>query len=204
METPGELIPPLDSDWWNARYREGDTGWDLGQPSPPFVALHRQGVIRPCRVAVPGAGTGWEAVWLAEQGYEVTAIDFAPAALARIRERAAGQGVSLNLVQEDVLAPPEALWGRFDLVLEQTCFCAIHPARRSEYVAGISRLLVPGGRLVGLFYACAGDGGPPFSVTPEAVRELFKQNFTIESLAITPDSHERRQGEEWLGMLRRP
>lgn len=193
--------PGLGPDFWNSRYLEGETGWDLGEPSPPFVTLHRQGVIRPCRVAIPGCGRGWEVVWLARAGYDVTGIDFAPEAIRHVREAARTASVAPEVVNADVLALPNSLAGRFDLVLEQTCFCALPPSRRPEYVEAVHRLLAPQGRLVALFYECGGDDGPPFSVDPEEVRRLFAPRFVIESLERTPHSHERRAGKEWLGVL---
>ncbi len=203
METGRQPVtePLLTAPWWGGRYQSGDTGWDLGEVSPPFVQLHAEGTIAPCAVAVPGCGRGWEVTWLAELGYTVTGIDFAPEALAEVKKRVNGAGPAPELVCADVLAPPDRLSGTFDLVLEQTCFCAIHPHRRPEYVAAMHRLLKPGGRLVGLFYSCKGEGGPPFTTHPEAVRELFEGLFTVASLDLTPHSHERRVGEEWLGVM---
>jgi SAM-dependent methyltransferase len=192
-----------DGPFWNERYLLGDTGWDLGEPSPPFVRLHRDGVMAPCKVLVPGCGRGWEVAWLARQGYDVTGLDIAPAAIEAARARAGADGVAPELVEGDLFDPPEALLGRFDLVLEQTCFCAVHPARRPAYVEAVHRLLAPEGRLIGLFYACKGDGGPPFATRPEEVRALFAPRFWVRSLTLTPHSHPRRQGEEWLGFLDR-
>jgi SAM-dependent methyltransferase len=197
--------PDADSDlgpaFWGARYRSGDMGWDLGVPSPPFVRLDRAGIIAPCRVAVPGCGRGWEVAYLAERGYQVTGIDFSPEAIQATRERLAEAGVEAELVRGDLFDLPGDLEAAFDLVLEQTCFCAIDPVRRPEYVQAAHRLLAPGGRLIGLFYACKGEGGPPFATGPDEVRTLFKERFEIRSLAVTPHSHPRRQGEEWLGVL---
>lgn len=191
----------LGADFWNGRYLTGETGWDLGEPSPPFVALHREGRIAPCEVVVPGCGAGWEVAWLAARGYRVTGIDFAPEALARTRARLDAGGLVAELVAADLLHPPEALWGRFDLMLEQTCFCAIDPVRRDDYVNAAWRLLKPGGRLIGLFYAHGKPGGPPFHTEPDEVAARFGGRFEVASLALTPHSHERRQGEEWLGEL---
>jgi SAM-dependent methyltransferase len=189
--------------FWDGRYRSGDMGWDLGVPSPPFVRLDEAGFITPCRVAVPGCGRGWEVAYLAERGYRVTGIDFAPGAIAAARERLADAGADAELVQADLFDLPEALEGAFDLVLEQTCYCAIDPARRPDYVDVAHRLLAPGGRLIGLFYACKGEGGPPFTTHPDEVRTLFEERFEVRSLALTPHSHPRRAGEEWLGVLLR-
>jgi SAM-dependent methyltransferase len=193
----------LGPDFWGARYRAGDLAWDLEGPSPPFVRLDRAGFIAPCRVAVPGCGRGWEVAYLAERGYRVTGIDFAPEAIDAARERLAAAGAKAELIQADLFDLPKATEAAFDLVLEQTCFCAIEPARRPDYVAAAHRLLAPGGRLIGLFYACKGEGGPPFTTGPEEVRALFADRFEIRSLALTTNSHPRRLGEEWLGVLLR-
>jgi len=193
----------LGPDFWGSRYRAGDMGWDLGAASPPFVRLDQAGFIAPCRVAVPGCGLGWEVAYLAERGYQVTGIDFAPEAIDATRERLAKAGAKADLIQADLFDLPKTTEAAFDLVLEQTCFCAIDPARRADYVEVAHRLLAPGGRLIGLFYACKGADGPPFTTGPEEVRALFAGRFEIRSLALTPHSHPRRQGEEWLGVLLR-
>ncbi len=194
-----ELTP----EFWGGRYQTGETGWDLGTPSPPLMHLHQSGQIEPCRVVVPGCGRGWEVTWLAAQGYTVTGVDFSAEALAIVDLRARAEGLKVTLVQSDVLAPVAALHGQFDLVFEQTCYCAIDPLRRADYVTAMHRLLIPGGTLAGLFYACKGDGGPPFTTTPEAVREQFSAHFEVGQLALTDHSHERRSGEEWLGLFTR-
>lgn len=194
---------PGDPGFWDSRYRSGEMAWDLGAPSPPFVRLHQDGVIAPCRVAVPGCGTGWEVAWLARHGYQVTGIDFAPGAIAACKARLVAEGLRADLVRADLFDLPEPLAGAFDLVLEQTCFCAIEPARRPDYVRATGRLLRPGGRLVGLFYACEGSDGPPFPTSPDEVRGLFSGNFEITRMAVAEHSHPRRQGREWLGVLTR-
>ncbi|MDH5526267.1 MAG: TPMT family class I SAM-dependent methyltransferase [Nitrospirota bacterium] len=195
--TDAELGP----EFWNGRYLTNETGWDLGQPSPPFVALHEAGRIVPCDVVIPGCGTGWEVAWLAARGYRVTGIDFAPEALARTRARLDAEGADAELVSANLLAPPESLWGRFDLLLEQTCFCAIDPIRRGDYVTAAWRMLRPGGRLLALFYAHGKPGGPPYHTDPEEVAGCFGERFELHTLELTRHSHERRQGEEWLGEL---
>lgn len=216
VQGDGRLSPAFGSDYWNDRYRSGDTGWDLGTPSPPFVRLHEAGQLAPCRMAVPGCGRGWEVAYFAGRGFHVTAIDFAPEAIAATRMRLEADGIPLrggaageapadgvDLVQADLFDLPARLAGAFDLVLEQTCFCAVDPARRPDYVAAVHRLLAPGGRLIGLFYDFGEDGGPPFTTDPDEVRALFSGRFEVRALSRTPDSHPRRQGEEWLGVLLR-
>ncbi len=198
-----QLNSPSHPEFWRDFYRRNELNWDLGEPSPPFVQLHESGRIAPCRVAVPGCGSGWEVAWLARRGYRVTGIDFAPEALERVAARLAADNLTAELLHADLFDLPESAFGRFDLVLEQTCFCAIEPHRRGEYVAAVHRMLVPSGRLIALFYDHGEPDGPPFTTTPGQVRELFSDHFSIDSLTMAPHSHTRRQGKEWLGVLTR-
>lgn len=200
-ETPPEALTP---EFWSSRYKAGDCGWDLGEVSPPFAALWESGVLKPGeRMLIPGCGTGWEAVYFAQRGIEVTALDFAPEALTAISRRADQAGVRIDTLCRDFLAPMPDSAECYDIVLEQTCFCAIHPMQRPHYVASAVSCLRPGGVLIGLFYHTRKRGGPPFDTDPEDVRRLFEPFFKIETFAVTPDSHPRRQNQEWLGLFRK-
>src|SRR5689334_17318379 len=113
-----------ESDAWNQRYVEGRTGWDLGRPQSALVCVIAA-QPPPLRVLVPGAGRGHDAVAWAEAGHEVVAVDFAPMAVAAGRENAAARGLAIEVREADIFALPGDLAGSFDLVWEQTCFCAI-------------------------------------------------------------------------------
>ncbi len=93
-----------------------------------------------------GTGPANQAFELARRGFEVTASDLAPSAIERARERAREQGVSVRLVQDDVLAT--TLAGPFDLILDRGCVQCLPPARRGDYIAAVERLLAPGGHLL--------------------------------------------------------
>ncbi|MBT5764511.1 MAG: thiopurine S-methyltransferase, partial [Nitrospina sp.] len=92
--------------------------------------------------------------------------------------------------------------GIYDLVLEQTFFCAISPRQRQDYVLNVSRILKPGGMLVGLFYHTDEQGGPPYNTTREDIERHFSKNFEIQELDKTSLSAEQRKGKEWLGVLK--
>ena len=78
-----------DKDFWNSRYVEKNTGWDLGLVSPPLVWMVEAGWLPPgSRVLIPGAGRCYEGIYLAGLGYSVTAVDFAPEAAREARENA--------------------------------------------------------------------------------------------------------------------
>jgi len=94
------------------------------------------------------------------------------------------------------------LRGPFDAIVEHTCFCAIDVERRPEYVEAVARALVPGGTLLGVFYAHGREGGPPFDTTEAEVRRLFSTRFEIERLQVARDSFEVRAGKELEAVLR--
>ena len=171
---------------------------------PPFVHLVESRALVPySSILIPGAGRGWEALYLAELGFEVTCVDFAPEAVAEGRALAERHGVRVSYVEEDLFRLSPEHYGRFDYLLEQTCFCAIDPDRRREYREMAARMVRPGGELVGLFYVHGREGGPPWTTTSEEVRDLFSPHFDFIEFAVTPHSVESRKGEEILARLRR-
>jgi SAM-dependent methyltransferase len=186
--------------FWRSRYREQDLGWDLGEAAPPL--LHLFPSLTPCRAVVVGCGRGHEVRALAKLGFDAVGVDFAPEAVERARALTEEEGLKATFSQADVLALPGSL-GTCRLWVEHTCFCAIDPARRSDYVVAAERTLLPGGELVGLFYAHGRAGGPPYTTTEDEVRRRFEPGFEILELTRAVDSVERRRGEELLARFRR-
>ena len=186
------------SAFWSQRYQAGDAGWDLGVAAPPLV--RGMDALPKGRAVVVGCGRGHEVVALAARGFDALGLDFAAEAVAATQALLAQRKLKGRAEQADLFALPGA-HAPFDLWVEHTCFCAIDPGRRDEYVEAAARSLKPGGRLLGLFYVHGRPGGPPFATTPDEVRARFAPRFDVESLALAPDSHPRRKGEEWLGVL---
>jgi len=206
------------AEYWSERYRRGETGWDLGGPTPVFAELLRQGGFplpprradQATRVLVPGCGYGHDALLLASAGYEVIAVDFAPEAIAALRRRATESGLSLQVLQADLFTLPQILHQPVDMVLEYTCYCAIAPERRAEYLHTIAQVLVPGGWLVALLFPLQQPGaeplsGPPFPVAPEETLTLAQRaGFRLHSRELPESSHPARRGREELWMLYKP
>lgn len=184
---------------WEARWRDGDTPWDLGGPSPGLlVALEGPlGGATPLRVLVPGAGGGHDAIALARHGHDVTALDLSPTALATARQRAATAGVRIAFVEGDILVTDPARRARFDRVFEHTCFCAIEPNRRDDYVRGVAEALAPRGLVVAVLWQNGREGGPPFDVTPADVERHFGRRFVLTAVRDVPAGG-RREGTERL------
>jgi SAM-dependent methyltransferase len=165
-------------EFWQERYRNQQIGWDRGGASPQLHAWLEAGHLQPCRIAVPGCGSGWEVAELAQRGFDVTAIDYAQEAVDRTTALLAELGLKARVLQADVLEwHPET---GFDAIYEQTCLCALHPDRWIAYAAALHRWLVPEGRLYALFMQAlkpeAATGfvqGPPYHCDVHAMRALF-------------------------------
>ena len=91
--------------------------------------------------------------------------------------------------------------GVYDLLIEQTFFCAISPEQRPSYVSTVARALKQGGMLAGLFYHTGEEGGPPFNTTHEDILKYFSDLFEIQQLSKSEDSAEQRKNKEWLVIL---
>src|SRR5437660_920286 len=96
---------PGDDISWDERYATKNTPWDSGQPSEELKRVLAEFAIAPCETLEIGCGTGTNAVYLAQQGFTVTAVDIVPLALDQARERARRAGVSVNFMLGDVFGP---------------------------------------------------------------------------------------------------
>jgi cyclopropane fatty-acyl-phospholipid synthase-like methyltransferase len=194
----------LSSTAWEERYQAGTPRWDLGQPAPAFkTLLESASAPQPGSAIVLGAGRGHDAIFFAQHGFEVTAVDFAPSAIQALEEQAQAHNRSLRLLERDIFGLVPEFAGQFDYAIEHTCFCAIDPALRPAYVELVADLLVPGGELLAVFFTHRRSGGPPFGTTPAEVRQLFDPHFDIVSLEPVANSVPSRQGEEHFGRLRK-
>lgn len=187
------------AEWWEGHYQAGRAPWDLGGPAPSLEAWLERPDHAKGRAIVLGAGRGHDAIALAEAGYAVTAVDFSATAIAEAQRLAASRGAAIDFVERDMfdLLPEHA--GRYDLVFEHTCFCAIAPEKRPDYVEVAHALLKPGGTFLAIFFTHRNEGGPPFGATYEEIEGLFSPRFDLLTLVPAPASVPKRQGEEHLG-----
>jgi len=198
----GEMTDINTSHFWESVYRNNATGWDLGGPTPVFCRLAESGDYVPGKMILPGAGRGYDARLFARHGFTVTAVDFASDAI-REMHLLAEPDAPVAIVKADWFGLPPFFEGTFDYVLEYVTYCAIDPARRTEYVDVVNWLLKPGGTFIGLMFP-VGDhqGGPPFAVSPdELVEALGKHGFHLRHREVPEDSIKPRKGREELIIL---
>lgn len=193
----------MPTDWEN-RYRTGDMPWEKGAPHPALVAFLKINPVRGC-VLVPGCGSGHDVRALAATADEVVGLDIAPSAIARAKAQPAVGGE--RFVLGDLFALPKSLRGAFDVVFEHTCFCAIDPAQRADYVAAVASALKPGGHLLAVFYLDPGldpgETGPPFGVTRAELDGLFSPRFTLLREWTPPATYPGREGRETCRLLQK-
>jgi len=192
------------AEFWTDLYARGGDGWELGRPAPTLVDFLESTPLPPGRVAVPGCGRGHDVRYLVRRGHAAVGFDFSPTAIREARARAKAERVTAAFEQRDIFTLGRDHANSFDGVWEYTCFCAIDPARRREYVRAMSAILRPGGWLLACFYPIRrGKGGPPFPIARSEVRRLFAGPFRIERAGAPLRSIPRRQGQEWMVLFRK-
>ena len=189
---------------WENIYIEGDTGWDLGGPTPVFVDTAKD--LKPANICVLGCGNGYDAIMFSQRGFNVTAVDFAPSPINFINKKALDLSLSINTIQENIFSLTPEYNHQFDYILEQTCFCAINPDNRKKYHNLVSNLLKPGGLIIGLWYPLdkkLSDGGPAFGVSENEIKMLFNHGWEILEERFPENSVEARAGREKLIIFKR-
>lgn len=192
---------------WNERYEKGDTPWETGHPSSELERVLAEVPIRPGRALEPGCGTGVNAVWLAQQGFDVTALDLSPLAIDRARQRADEAGARVHFLAADVLDPPAELSGPFDFFFDRGCYHVVRREDPAAYLDALLRLTRPG--TLGLVLAGNArephEPGPPV-VSEEQIRAELGPLFDILHLGEFRFDQVEGQGVRFLGwscLLRR-
>ncbi|CAM2007326.1 methyltransferase domain-containing protein [Acanthopleuribacter pedis] len=188
--------PFLSAAHWEQVWQDADTRWDLGGVTPALIAFLRDTKVTGS-VLVPGCGTGHDAFYWAKKGGHTLGVDFAPTALATAQTTY--EHPRLSWEQADVRRLDFA--ARFDWIWEYTCFCALDPSDRGDYLDGIQRALKPGGTYLGMvFRQVTRREGPPFAVASEEFQEHLANRFEIRAYEETA-SHSikpRRGREIWF------
>ncbi|MCH4552539.1 methyltransferase domain-containing protein [Aestuariibaculum lutulentum] len=184
----------LSESYWDDRYKTDNTGWDIGHISTPIKTYIDQLTKKDLKILIPGAGNAYEAEYLFHSGFKnVYVIDLSKTALdnikARVPEFPESQMLHGNFFD---------LNDHFDLVIEQTFFCAINPELRFKYAEKIHQLLKPNGKLVGLLFDMPlNQTEPPFGGCESDYINYFSPYFNIE-LSPCYNSITPRHGKEFF------
>lgn len=184
----------LNQRFWDTRYEQQQTGWDLGAVSPPLKAYFDQLEDKSLKILIPGGGNSYEAEYLMQRGFtDVTVVDISAVVIERLRQRYARYlDVSLRLLHQDFFEHE----GQYDLIVEQTFFCALDPALRLAYAQRMGELLKGGGKLVGVLFDRQFVGGPPFGGTRAEYRVVLGTHLEVLTLEPCYNSIAPRAGSE--------
>jgi len=175
---------PLDESYWDLQYQSETTGWDLGTISPPIKAYVDQLKDTTISVLIPGCGNTYEAEYLLEKGFSnITVIDIAPTLVEKLKEKFKNN-TAIRVIYGDFFEHK----GSYDLILEQTFFCALPPQMRQKYVWKMHHLLSKNGKKVGLLFNRSFEVSPPFGGSKTEYEQLFSEAFYFKILETSYNS----------------
>ncbi len=192
----------MDQEHWSDRYRNGKTGWDIGYVSTPLKEYADTLENKDIRILVPGAGNGYEVEYLHELGFSrVYLLDIAGEPLENFIERVPDFPKD-HLIQSDFFDHREAT---YDLILEQTFFCALPPDRRPDYGRHMHDLLSESGLLAGLWFNFPLDphGGPPYGGDEREYMSYLLPWFELRQWGLADNSIPPRRGREFFGIFQK-
>lgn len=183
----------LDKGYWESRYQNNETGWDTGSITTPIKEYIDQLNNKNLSILVPGAGNAHEAGYIFEKGFKnVWVADIAPTPLNNFKSKYPSFPDN-QLLNVDFFA----LSMQFDLIIEQTFFCALDPSLRPAYAKKMWELLQPKSKLVGLLFDDALNADrPPFGGNKKEYEQYFQPYFHFRYFEQAYNSIKPRQGRE--------
>ncbi len=187
-------------EYWESRWQNQQTGWDIGYASPALIDYFKQVEHKEVSILIPGCGNAYEAVALWDLGFRnLTLVDISATAVSQIQSRLQDK-TGIKILHEDFFLLQE----QFDYIVEQTFFCALTPELRLSYVKKMRELLKPGGFLIGLLFDRDFEQGPPFGGNQTEYQSLFSPYFKILKMEKAYNSIPERAGTELFIEFTRP
>ena len=183
----------LTSTYWEERYQKGEDKWNVGEISTPIKEYIDQITDKKIKILIPGAGNGYEFEYLIKNGFKNSfVVDYATTPLENIKKRIPYLNEN-QVINSDFFE----LEGNFDLIIEQTFFCALNPELREDYVRKMKSILNPKGKIAGLLFEFPlTSEGPPFGGSKEEYTSLFQKDFNIVTMEMAYNSIAPRKNKE--------
>jgi len=183
----------LNQDYWENKYTNNKIGWDIGTISPPIENYFNQITDKKISILIPGAGNSYEAEFLFDNGFKnITVLDLAKQPLQNLQKRIPLFPTN-QLIQGDFFNHHK----KYDIIIEQTFFCALNPELRLNYAKKMNDLLNDKGKLIGvLFNFPLTEVGPPFGGSLMEYKKTFSKYFYTKTLEICFNSIKPRQERE--------
>jgi SAM-dependent methyltransferase len=184
---------------WQERYQSGDIPWDTGHPSTELQRSILESGIQAGRAIELGCGTGTNAIWLAQKGFDVTAVDFSSLALEQARQKAAAANVRVRFLEADVLNP--LLFNeRFSFIFDRGCYHVVRRLDVEKFIETLERISEPGawGLILTGNAKEPHNPGPPV-VSEEEIRSELGRVFEIVRLREFRFDQVEQVGVRFLG-----
>ncbi|AIG30219.1 SAM-dependent methlyltransferase [Flavobacterium psychrophilum] len=183
----------IDQKYWQNRYQTNDIAWDTGKITTPIKAYIDQIEDQSIKILIPGCGNGYEYEYLIKKGfYNSFVADYAQTPIDNLKKRIPNCNANQLLISDFF-----ELEGSYDLIIEQTFFCALNPELRVKYAQKMLSLLSPKGKIIGLLFQFPlTEAGPPFGGSKEEYLKLFSTNFNIKTIETAYNSIKPREGNE--------
>lgn len=183
----------LDKEYWTNRYLNNDIGWDIGNISTPLKEYFNTLADKTISILIPGAGNAYEVEYLFNNGFSnVFLLDISEEPINAFKQRMPDFPAK-NLICTDFFEHQ----GNYDLIIEQTFFCALNPNFRENYVKKMASLLKPNGKLVGLLFNITFNADtPPYGGNEKEYLQLFHPYFIINKMEVAKNSIKPRENNE--------
>ena len=194
--------------FWNNLYSNNLDGWSLNSPTPIFVNWESKLKLtnKNINICIPGCGEGYDAIYFAQKGYNVVAIDFSDLAINKLSKMCKEKKIEINILKEDFFNIDQSYYNSFDFIIEYTFYCAIVPSKRKSYVNQCHRLLKNNGKIIGILFPFTQrkEDGPPFRVSHNELENKFTDKFVIieknfDSLSVNP----RKNNEMFYELIKK-
>lgn len=204
----------MEPDFWHERWNEGRINFHQQNVNSRLQSLWPSiGVAEGGAVLVPLSGKSLDMLWLAEQGHRVVGVELSELAVnaffsennipftvtdhGNLQEfTGLEHGQNLRVFVGDIFSLTRTETGPLDGYFDRAALIALPPEMRSRYVAKLADLLPAQARglLISLIYDPSKMQGPPFSITDNEVKSLYKGTFSLQEVA-------QSSGPERLGSL---
>ena len=190
----------MDKEFWENRWVEKQTGWDIGYASPAIKFHFQTTSNHEVKILIPGCGNAYEAEEIYALGFKhLYIIDISESAIESFKKRCPNFPEDQIICADFFTSKELDQIGPFDFVVEQTFFCAINPERREDYCKRMTELLAETGSIVGLLFNFPLETGPPFGGSKEEYLERFNRYFDSVEISDCENSIEPRKGREfWI------
>ena len=182
----------MSEQFWEKKWIENKIGWDLGEVSPPIKEYINQLTNKSIMILIPGCGNAYEAEYLNNAGFNnVFIVEISKSAISSFKIRCP-EFPDEHIIHSDFFE----IKGQYDLIIEQTFFCALELTYRKSYVEQMTKLLKSDGKLIGLLFNTYFSAGPPFGGDINLYESLFSKAFKIEIMETAYNSIKTREGSE--------